>query len=513
MLLKSVMNNSLMQGKGTWCLLAALACLSFSVFARDLTPKEIYERCYIRMVRAVPPVNDPNLAKVEAGSLAPDKACLGLFDLAAFNSSGVMVKRTDVTAKRILKTFHDLHQSWLSVKTNADNRSANYIIRDGEEGALYFTRAAFLPNTAFSTVVTLNSGLAGVRDQVSYPHEEKNFLTQRMVTYNPAFPYAGETDFILSYNGADWDAKNQKLINVGVRALRVGDAGLAETGSLVGVKAAPSLKLPFFRLPFTLPKDLTSEMAVALLASYNNFQVNAHFGGGILGSQNFILNNVNTNLNALPNGYAIINRRLTSKIFEDLMCHQMPSLDDADITAEIKPTSTFTFQQTSSCMRCHSSMDGAAFVYRNIFTYVSSANANVGTQEIGVNASGAAALPYKSSNATFALQPPTGTLHYRELVTRKVVKTSLSSIANLGSQLASGNDIYTCAAKRYYAFFTGIDVGLKSTAVSSEDKYHQDIVVALGKKLKSTQSVRSMLLDLFASKPFQSSDYQWEGRK
>ena len=411
-----------------------------------LEPALIYKRCYVRMTRMIPSETDPLLVKVTKKQISAAEACIQLFDRAQFTSSGVLKDRTSAEAKSILKTFHDMHRSWFQSKTNG-NRGFSALIHDMEEDALYFTRAAFLPKTQFKSVVTLNMGLAGIRDQASYPNETNDFLSQGMFSYSNDTLYNSynkSTELILAYTHIT--AENNKYKNLGVLPLTVPSSGIVEFGELTGVKPAVSLTFPSFRRA----NSTDPEMVKALLPSLSHFEANEHFGGGVIGSQAFIANNNNIEGTSLPDGYSNINRRGTSRIYEDLLCHQLPTLTEEDVQAEVR-ASEHTFQQSTSCMQCHSSIDELALGYRNIALYISASNPSK-NQTAGVNISGYTRLPSSDSAKTFALQTPKATLHYRELITGNKRKVTASSIAEIGQRLSEGQDLYTCAAKRYYRF-------------------------------------------------------------
>ncbi len=493
-----------------------VALLPFMTFATSplaaeepfqyLEPALVYKRCYVRMTRMIPSETDPLLVKVTKKQISAAEACIELFDRAQFTTSGVLKDRTSAEAKSILKTFHDMHRSWFQSKTNG-NRGYSALIHDMEEDALYFTRAAFLPKTQFKSVVTLNMGLAGVRDQASYPNETNDFLSQGMFTYSSDTIYNSynkSSDLIIAYT--HMAAENSKYKNLGVFPLTVPSNRIVEMGELAGVKPAVSLTFPSFRKS----NSRSPEILQALLPNLSNFEANEHFGGGVIGSQAFIANNNNIEGTSLPDGYTNINRRGTSRIYEDLLCHQLPTLTEEDVQTEVR-ASEHTFQQNTSCMQCHSSIDELALGYRNIAQFISASNPSK-NQTVGVNISGYTRLPASDGAKTFALQTPKATLHYRELVTGTKKKVSASSIAEIGQRLSEGQDLYTCAAKRYYRFFTGVDVDLVPTTLEVRpiDKHHRDRVIALGKELKKTQSVRTLLLSIFSSDTFQSTNYMTE---
>jgi hypothetical protein len=487
-----ILKNPLLKIAALWSLILN----SNGIFASEiLTSEQIYRRCYARMVRLQIPENDVLLNQVKSGAKLPVNACLELFDRARFAQDGVLVNRADGVAKSVLRTFHDIHQSWFQVKSHGFP-AASYLVRDNEEPALFFTRAAMTPAMQFRAALTLNHGLAGVRDQKNYPNEGNPFKAQRIITYGREFPYALEEDLILAYRNTIYDGTN--LVTTGTMPLRLHGSQIVEVGTLVGVKPAVEITLPsFFSATIAEP-----EIQNAVKSAITNFQVNKHFGGGVLGSQNFLLLNTNLVTQQFAKEYTIISRRTTNRIFEDLLCHRLPTLTDADVAAEVKPDSIHGFQKTTSCMRCHSSMDGMAYGFRNFFVFTTAGTPALGRQEVGLNISGIDKIKPVSGASNFALQPAVGTLHFRELMTGTLRKGKFNSMSELGQILSDYSDFYNCAAKRYYQYFTGVNVDLNALADKPIDKIHQDKVIMLGQRLKSHQSVRALLSDIFLSDAF-----------
>lgn len=471
--------------------------LSSSTQATSFAPIEIYNRCYIRMTRTVPKPDSILYRAVLSGTKSPTQACLELFDQAQMGSNGILVQRMNSEAQAIVKTFHDLHISWFQSKTYSPGSSASFLVRDVEEPALFFTRATFMKDQPFRSVVTLNTGLQGVRDQNVYPNELSDFMAQTILRYPATSAYASAQDVVLAYAPGEYDSEARRFRSGDPLRYNLPLAAMVESGRLVGIKSASSdLQFPKFRL---LP-NVSAELNEAVATIYAPFSFNRHFGGGVIGSQNFLLANANLLQSDIPDGLDIINRRIGGRIFQDLLCHTLPTLAIADVRAEIKPLSEYTFQRQGTCMQCHSSIDGVSTTLRNLVYYQSappSADATVGKQITGI-----ASLPVRANSSVWALQEPTGRLHYRENLTNAVVDTPVSSISAVGEQLANQNDLYLCAASRYYSFFTGINVDLSAPSSRPIDRYHQDIVRRIGDVLKETQSVRSALEQIFMSRAF-----------
>lgn len=477
----------------------------------QLTPTEIFYRCYARMVRGVLNPDHPLLKKVQESKISAPAACIELFESAGFSSDGVLKNRTSKDAQQILKTFHSIHQEWFSTKLNMSSRSANYLIRDLEEPALYFTLAAFFPVIEFKSIVTLESGLQGIRDSAT---NTTDLASSRAFRIPSTMPYHGNPQLHLAYNEDTLLPLTVEEVAKGLtqpykynrplKAYLISD--VTEHGTLVGIKNARSIILPAFAGGFNLSSALAPDLKAVIESRRTNFEINAHLGGGIIGSQTFLLNNSNLPRQRLASGYDYINRRIPTKIFEDLMCHELPTLTSKDVEKEVFPTSPHTFQTSTSCMQCHSSMDGAALGLRNLYVFMTAPNPTI-KQTIGLNADGFSRLPSAANAKTYALTPPIGRLHYRELLSKTLVSNSFTNLTELGQLIAQGNDIYTCSAKRYYQFFTGINVALNKKATSKRDRYHQDLVLKLGQKLKTTQSVKELLREIFASRTFSASSY------
>lgn len=496
--------------KLVYCLLSIAVVITFcdQTRASEMSAIEIFNRCYIRMTRQIPDESSQLYLSVESGAKSAEAACMEIYDLASLSADGIMVNRTDAVSKRVLKTFNDLHISWFQSKVYATTIvGGSLLVRDIEEPALYFTRAAFLSRAKFHSIVTLNQGLQGVRDQISYPVEINNFESQRVLRYGATMPYAMEKDLIISYDNILYNPTRNRYTTSGVLPTRLAGEQTVETGALVGIKPAALVRIPS-NVPFP---SISPEVVTSLKSLSADFNLNKHFGSGIIGSQTFLMANQNLSNREFPDKLTSINRRISSRVFQDVMCHQMPSLSDADVKSEVDSSSPYMFQQQSTCMRCHSSIDGMALSMRNLIHFSSSANAS-SRQTTGVPISGLVQMPVVTGASTFALQPITQTpyiasLHYRELLSSKVIKTPLVSINHIGTEIAKTNDIYLCAAKRYYKFFTGVDVMLHQKATETNEKYHQDTVIRLSATLKSKQSVRELINEIFKSETFRTRNY------
>lgn len=473
-----------------------------------LSDVDQYIRCYTRLVRQVPAANDALLKDVTDKKKTGAVACLALYDRATLKkNTGKVNSTSDAVALEVLRTMHMVHRSWLQSREpaaagNNSYKLPNSLIQDIEEPAFYYTRAALMEDVRFDSVVLSNDSLRGVRIRANSA-TVNNFRAQYVLN-NPAYVEWKDVDYLrLSYN----DVADKNIL----KPFEVPDNVLVTNGQLVGVEVPDPFVVPFARRP-SIPNATTRKPLVDQIdLDRKNHDVRKHLGGGILGSQQFIMANANLTTNQLQLGEHLINRRLTARIFQDLMCHELPTLTDADVKADVDTKSEYAFRQTSSCMRCHSSVDTLAMSYRNKAIVLIGPQLDDQTNLVGWGLPTILAITPKADSTDLNHQSPTSQVRFRELITSKYVNSGASDLAGVGKVLAANQDIYLCAAQRYYRFFTGVNASLVKLDAKSPsyalDKEHQDFVVALGKQLKSTQKVRDVISSIFQSKAFKTRNY------
>ena len=512
-----------------------------------LTEGEIYKRCYTRMVRGPVPANDALLAKVEAGQITGAVACLSLFDTAKMVAGGAtgsftLTNTSDLRASAIVKTFNDLHRSWFQSKLPGDTQfaSANAILRDQEEPALFFTKALLATGAKYSDILTVDQNPRGVRIRDIGGTSANSFQAQLIYRTPATFP--PYTDFVVGYQSG-----KDSLLDV--TPVHVPDAQLTQLGRLVGIEPLPPFVAPIIypvgrttpyikgtkpsdmrREPMSTCKDPTCTPAgscapdpecvdfrEAAVAASTNVDINRNIGGGILGSFGFVTNSTNLTFNVQPFYEKDIHRRIGERVFEDLMCQQLPVFNVDDVGSYVDTASEYPFRQSTACMSCHAGMDNVALTYRNVFA-VPSANPVASFQMIGQGMQTLITLPPKAGSNAFVLQGPTGALTFRQRVgpsgtTLGVVKIPVTGLDELGAAVSQQREFYYCAAKRYYQFFTGISVSLAGPETDPVAKRHQNTVIALGEGLKKNQSLRTLFQAIFNSDSFKTRNYKAEDNK
>ena len=249
-----------------------------------------------------------------------------------------------------------------------------------------------------------------------------------------------------------------------------------------------------------------------------------HRGGGILGTSSFYLMNNGHSLGQKANGAAKLPRRWIQSAMESLLCTSFPSLRENDIRQFVKTNSSTPFRNATSCVQCHATLDQAATTARNIVVGSTDYTSLIKKDAAGVdqdylNKHPLVVTDYKvkkppssewlsEPDETFHLQSPTGELYFRSF-SGALVSKRVSNISDLGRVMEETDDFYTCAAKRYFKYFTGIDVSLfdKTNPVNSSlirslsplDHEYRAFVESLGTDLKQNQSLFDLIKKIISS--------------
>lgn len=473
-----------------------------------LSESDQYIRCYTRLVRQVPAAGDALLKEVLDKKKTGAAACLALYDRAALNTStGKISSHTDAVATQVLRTIHMLHRSWFQSREPAATNDANMkqsvsLIQDMEEPALYYTRAALTSGVRFDSIVTSKDSLRGLRYRPN-TDSVNNFKAQ-MNLNNPSYVDWKDVEHLrLGFN----DSADKNILKFVVFP----DEEITTVGQLIGIEVPKPYIIPWVRRPAIPSPTTRADLIKQIDLDRKDYDIRKHMGGGILGSQQFIMANANLVTNQLQQGETMINRRLTARVFQDLLCHELPTLTDADVKGDVDPKSEYPFRQTSSCMRCHSSVDTMAMSYRNKVIALTGPRPDVDNNLVAHGAPTILEITPKADSTDLNHQQPKSQVRFRELITGKSVSEPADDLAGVGAVLAKNQDIYLCAAQRYYRFFTGINASLLRLDSKSPryklDKEHQDFVVSLGAKLKKDQKVREVIYAIFQSKAFKTRNY------
>ncbi len=448
----------------------------------------IFYRCYTQITQTYPSPEMQVVKDVKAGK-DPIAACLEVMDKAKFVSNnnsqinGSMSAVDTDMATNVVNTMHRLHYSWFGIRDYKEyighwfrNLSNIY---DASSPALYMTKALFDQNYSYADAFSGNITLQSIR-------ETQPTLSPR--------GKAGRYDKKDRYGLSSWVLK---------------DVNFSMMGRLKGVATMPVNQMVKFS------GDTTGATGTILL--------NRHYGGGMLGSTPYVI--LASHYNVSPpryDGGLRVNRGWSRAVYKEVLCRDFPVVREKDGSPFVVANSSIPFRRASGCVKCHTSMDRLAGVVRKFqFGLLRDANGRISnTSDTGhiilmgehpTNVASATDFP-SASDTNFYRRPAEGTLYYRSH-NGTLVNQKLSGMQSLGEELAKQDDMYVCLAKRYYKYFTGIDVDTGDIqdpdhpALSEGDKTFRDIVIGLGQKMKIHKNPRLLIEDILNRPEYRTADF------
>ncbi len=480
-----------------------------------ISDEALFTKCHLMFIKSVVPktssLGQNLLDKIKNKQITGSEACILLIKQVDFFVNGKKTSElnlplpalTDAEQKQIISTFHNFHNSWFTQKSFKFGNDSNLILRDNDEPSLYFTKALFANNVDLSSVFTSQETLRGFRE-TSFESKSARWKDKPFDAHFQNV-YGSDLGFLLSYG-----------VDESVFTLPIPDAQLVPFGRLKGTENVPSFIVPevYVYKPQNVSLEFKNKINDELDLKKKNINLFENFGGGILGSQVFIMKNTNLSLYQLSGGIensieSVMPRRISSRVFENLLCQQIPTLMPDDVSNDIIPDSKLMFRRSVSCMQCHSSLDTFASVYRNLVPYLTSTNIfsnDVSLQKKGTSINGLTAFtPSKNLNEPVPIQQPSGYLNYRDHQ-NNLIKKNVNNIHEMGLLLAESPDFYRCVAKRYYQFLTGYNVELSQKIYSFNDtnlaKVHREKVYQIAEHLKKHQSLVKMIDEIINSPAF-----------
>lgn len=490
----------------------------------NYTDEQLYGKCYAMFTDSPLDPTDVNLLKVKNGELNPIDGCMKLLSDSDFKKEGtnLVLKNNTATSRSVMRKFHQFHLSWFSRSIPIGSVDAGLFgILDHTEPALYLTESVF-GDRSYDSVLTRSDSIRGTRSEGldprgprinNYQHQSQPLIFAPLVRFNR--------------NSADFAAHDNW--NIIPTSLRV------QSGQLIGIEKAPvvNVKININDGRATLAKTSYANLVVPGLTSMNVVQ---NYGGGIVGSTAYLL--MNRLAQERNDGGINVHRRYANNFFKDVLCLNLPTLTAADVQSEYdkynkgSEKSSLSFRNESSCLQCHTTMDNFSSVARNLITGVSGSN----VQSVRVLNASLPGPTYR--NATYVRQQkaelsenekiPSGSspdicrktidsdqcYQRRKPVSRLVyrnyrgelVDTTVEGPQQMGEALAKQDDMYMCAAQRYYSFLTGVTIPMQYSANSNDPfiKKHYDIIEKMGLDLKKHKSMKQLIRDIISGEAYKA---------
>jgi hypothetical protein len=520
---------------------AVIAFIGTSASAQPVHPISnlaLFARCYGHLTGFPLPINHPLRAGLVSGSVNAIDACNALLDKGVLDASTFKVSATDIESQRVLKQMFEMHRTWFPAlvwdQMQGFSLDGTRDLFDSGEGALALTYNLLSPSPIqYSQVLKETHGYYPLRDidlnqnSRMYPTGPYHLLPSRKMTEYGALKNS-QPNLTIKTNRA-WSPAD---LTTSTYATFVP----VYVGELRGIQAdSRSTVIPNYYPMINAYKTgsaygaSTSENAAGVAGMTASIDIFSHQGGGILGQPSFMMINWGHDPGLTMNGGLKMPRRWIKNAMHALLCKEPPMLRASDVATLIDTGTDPTiapFRQSSTCVSCHATMDQMASVGRNYVMsstdWRSRTDSNGYTIKLAYvlgrfNPSVPSAPGWPSTPAAnFNLQTPNGKVFFRTF-NGVLIDTPVSSIQQIGETLSATDDFYQCAAKRYFLYFTGIDVQLfdrgdprNSTLVEATPTSalkQRQFIEHLGHDLKTSQSLRGLMKEIISSDYYRDSDY------
>lgn len=440
--------------------------------------KRVFKNCFEQMTRLP---FDPNFSlavEVFSGNKRGSVACIELLKNAQLAESNNTLLSNKAYSKNIIDTFFEFHASWFSERSfnSAISNGSTHqeFLHDLDQPALYLSRILHHPNLRFDDLFRSNLSLKAVREAVD-----------------------GSRDKLLAADVSYFGTNHQRITR----------------GNLVGIETYDESIAPKNFGPLRQRKDINDAA-----------NIHSHLGGGVLGSQSYLMLNSGNHGLHFSNGGLRTKRNLGQNFYKQFFCRDIPVIRTNDALDFVHPEgeSPLAYRNGISCMQCHASIDPLAYSARNIFiTRSEGQSPNNRNRE---NLRMFFAYKYKGNHnidkpiqdgrdwpdndPSFYEHAPWGKLYYRTF-DGKLINQDVRGLSQLGQAISNQEDPYVCAASRYFKFFTGISVNiddidhsLSDIRISEKERYYRNFVIKMGKELKEHQKLEKLFERIFSSKAY-----------
>lgn len=297
-----------------------LVVSTFSIYsllsAQELSESAIYERCYAQLV-SDRVAEDSLLNQVRSGQINGSEACVRLLDKARLRNNGRLQSEDDLVARRVLRNINNFHASWFTNRVFEDGgncrRRTTYGLYDFTEPAMHITRTMFRNNTPFSEILTGNRSFRAIRTDMN---PNLSPISNSALNAKDNLSYG----LRVSNNGSPFYRRLSSVVNF----------TYAPQGELLGIENAPN--------------DIVAPRTAKRNRSLNLYH---SFGGGIIGTQTFLLLNVRESSSFKSDGGFHMARNWSQAILTDLLCRDIPAVREGDATPFVRANSSVNFRNSS----------------------------------------------------------------------------------------------------------------------------------------------------------------------
>jgi hypothetical protein len=510
--------------------------------AQQLSQQSLFNRCYVQLTGKPVPLKHPMMANVIQGKISAVEACTEILKKAQLGTNGEVTNKSDNEGIEVLNNFYSFHRTWFSTNNldtvsgySSSEQNGTIDLYDATEPALALTFSMFGNNQKYSDTLNRTMGVRAIRIEDDTIKTRQKWVAAnpgRMLNNNAAME---QSPFTFR------DATPLKTVvarNFNKHISTKANPPIISVGTLVGIRPTTET--------FTIPNISLMPLGGDTLNDKGNLTPNLNFtydmfktfGGGVLGTPIYLMQNYGHPMNMQFNGGNKVPRRWSQQNMQSFLCASLPALREADIIKFLDTKSEFPFRNSTSCLMCHSTLDPMAYTARNITigatdyllpnldgdvtrdangnrisppkAYVRSAVAITSYKAVADSVSGwpSAVVP------NFHTQKPSGVLRFRSF-SGELIEKPVANITGLGKAMSETDDYYQCAAKRYFEFMTGIEVPLYdrtnpknaelNKALSQQAIDDRNFVEDLAVNLRNSQSVTA-LIEAIIKSPYYSKE-------
>lgn len=505
--------------------LLCLAICGTGAEAGELSERELLARCYAQLTGERLSARDPlyqQLASRRAADL-----CSTLLSEVRFGSDGVLPGGGTRAQRLVLRKMHEFHRGWFDNRWLMDARliegffEYSVDIIDSEEPALFLTRALFADGVSYASVLRGTQGVRAIRDGAGATASGSASGFKRLSRHYTGAMDVSDVDFNLNQAAASFTFLTNDPETGATQFQRsVFATPFVQPGQLIGIQPDSQTALsPGIVLRPLSSSSLTNPPGLPLPVDVVKRQ-----GGGALGTQMFLMTNFGHSFDYMPNGASKLPRTWVEAAFKTFLCRPGGYVRTSDVASFLLPATSGApaFRQSAPCLRCHVTLDQGALVARNI-VLGSTTNGEFRVTTPRTVASAVSFAPSRGASAPlwpgtpvtdFHLETPTGKLMFRS-INGALVNRDVMGLDGLGTALSETDDYFACAAKRYVERFLGVKVDLRDDLdpgnsgieVPPKDREMKEFVLALGKELKTTGSLKTLTKRIFESSYYKRSDF------
>jgi len=445
---------------------------------KELTPIEVFERCFIQIAGKRPSRRDSLYKRVKQDQLKPSKACLLALQESSFLAENRNISKD--TSQSIRDNFHRFFTSWYSNYSyyRAGATFLTHDIHPRDSSALLMSYVLW-KNKPFRDILLTEGTLQAIRKSNSKNNTHLFFESPLEIREFEQYRYGDTKKKGLSRNWSPRWLPRGEIVDI------VKKEKFQKTPWYVN----RDMNVFLFKSPLTLDKDLV----------------------GANTTQAYILNNMGRDPGEINNGGLVIPRTWSRKVLNDFLCRDLPAVRIEDTVKYVQRDSKIKFRSKSSCMQCHTTIDPMAGAIRNSqAVYTSSAgDSSIHIRYFKVSEP-------KSNNLLpdvdrkFHLRPPTGRFIYRNN-NGNLIDQEFNNIHELNKIIVNSDDFYQCATKKVLYYMTGIDINLEDDIFNKDlDKrstYLLSVLKDLSGKFKKSGDMKLLIYDIINTDLYQQEDF------